>query len=125
MADVSRKITMFLDFLEYNGYNFLISSSPFIWDIDYEDEYKRFSKYFMDFGFDDGIKYPDFHRFADVEKLRIMDETEEEIPDVHPSLFANKIIAKNTFNELVKRNYIDGELLKIPKTPVVTKNKLI
>lgn len=113
LKDVSRKITMFIDFLEYNNFNFMISSSPFILDMEYQNEYDKFEKYLMEFGFDEGKKYKDFHRFADIEQIRIMDETKEEITDIHSSLFGNKTIAKNVFNEMIEKKYIDGSRVEV------------
>ena len=64
---------------------------------------------------DNDIKYETFNIFADEQKLRIQDETSGEYGDLHPSLFANKIIAKMVYNDMIKRNYITGDIIPIPK----------
>jgi len=115
LIEITRNYILFLEFLQSNGFNFLISGVPEITHPKYFNEERKWKKYIIPFGFDNDIKYETFNIFADEQKLRIQDETSGEYGDLHPSLFANKIIAKMVYNDMIKRNYITGDIIPIPK----------
>jgi len=114
LIEVSRKYYLFLEFLKYNKYNFLISAIPEIIHPNYFNQEDKWKKYTIEFGFDGHHKYNSFNLFAD-NGLTISHETNEAYGDPHPSLFANKIIAKMVFNGMIKNNYIEDDIIPIPK----------
>lgn len=113
--EISRNILIFINYLKYNKINFLITAPPELIHPYYSSHLEEMSKYYIYFGWDNGVKYNSFHRFADLESLRIIDETNLAYRDTHPSLFANKIISKNVFNKLIELNYIRGTKYQLPK----------
>ena len=115
LIEFTRNYIMFLEFLEFNNINFLISGVPEISHINYINEMDKWNKYVIPFGFDGYEKYQTFNIFADEEELTIQDETQDAYSDLHPSLFANKIIAKMVYNHMIRKNYIKGDIFKIPK----------
>ena len=113
--DVSRNLLLFLEFLKFNDFKFGISSMPELIHPQYYDLIMEYDNLTLNFGFDDGKKYKSFHRFQDLEKLTISHETSGAYRDMHGSLFSNKIIAKNVFNQLIDKKYLDDEIIPIPK----------
>jgi hypothetical protein len=113
--EFTRNLLLFLEYLSFNKINFLISAMPELIHPDYYEEIMKYETHCMEFGLDGGKKYKSFHRFQDLEQLTIMRETAHAFLDNHGGLFSNKIIAKNVFNELINRKYIDDEIISIPK----------
>ena len=113
--DVTRNLLMFLDYLKFNKINFIISAMPELIHPKYYDEIKKYEKYCMEFGFDNGKKYKSFHRFQNEEELTISDETFGAYRDQHGGLYSNKIIAKNILNELIQKGYLKTDIIKIKK----------
>ena len=113
--DVSRNLLLFLEFLKFNELNFAISSMPELIHPYYQDEIMKYNNHVLNFGFDNHKKYKSFHRFQDLEKLTISQETSGAYRDMHGSLFSNKIISKNVFNQLIEKKYLKDEIISIPK----------
>ena len=127
--EVTRSLLLFLEYLKHNNFNFLISSMPELIHPKYYDEVIKYENYCISFGFDGGTIYKSFHRFQDLEYLKISDETKGAYRDTHGGLFSNKVVSKNIFNEMIKRKYIEKERIEIPKIidfkSLLNKNKLI
>jgi len=113
--EFTRNLLLFFEYLSFNKINFLISSMPELIHPDYYEEIMKYETHCMEFGVDGGTKYKSFHRFQDLEKLTIAAETSGGYGDMHGGLTSNKIIAKNVFNELIVRKYINSDIIKIPK----------
>ena len=63
----------------------------------------------------DGSIVQNFIEYIHKHECLITYETSYELSDMHPSLVGNRLIAKNIFNECVKRNYIDSNIIKLVK----------
>lgn len=115
LIEITRKYYLFLEYLKFNNFNFLISAVPEILHINYLKEESKWNDYIIPFGFDnDDTKYNSFNLFADDNNLTIAHETSNGYGDQHPSLFANKIIAKMVYNEMIRKKYITGDVIPIP-----------
>jgi hypothetical protein len=105
----------FLSFLKLNNINFLISEMHSCLDphlrtyydfidnhiISYYDTEKKYKRGFIDFT----------HR----NQLLIADETKYKYTDLHPGFTAIKLIAKNIFNDCVRKKYINSDIIEINK----------
>jgi len=90
--------------------------------------YNFIKEHFISFTCYKNKKYNGFLDLVHKNNLLIAGETKFEYADRHPSLLANKIIAKNIFNECVNKNFIKSESIKLTKedfTFEIYKNKSI
>lgn len=118
----------FFSFLKLNNFNFLISEMHNCLYDDLKIYYNFIKEHFISFTCYKNKKYNGFLDLVHKNNLLIAGETKFEYADRHPSLLANKIIAKNIFNECVNKNFIKSESIKLTKedfTFEIYKNKSI
>ena len=113
--EITRNFILFLDFLKQQKFNFLISAMPETLHPNYYNQIDRYKDNIIQFGFDDDKKYESFNIFADENKLTIRDETFGAYGDLHPSLYANKLVSKMVYNKMVMNNLIKGKKISLPK----------
>lgn len=105
----------FLNFLKYNNFNFLISEMHNLLWKDLKLYYNFIDEHRIDYLSNDGSIVQNFIEYIHKHECLITYETSYELSDMHPSLVGNRLIAKNIFNECVKRNYIDSNIIKLVK----------
>lgn len=107
MEKSTRSMDFFLNYLENNSINYLLTSPPLI-SIDYNQ-----SKC-IEFG--DGKYFSKNNCFIDftyLNKMTIKDETDGVSEDLHSGLKSNKLVAHIVYNKLVESEYLDFDKKEI------------
>ena len=105
----------FLSFLKLNNINFLISEMHSCLDPQLRTYYDFIDNHIISY-YDTEKKYKrGFINFTHRNQLLIADETKYKYTDLHPGFTAIKLIAKNIFNDCVRKKYINSDIIEINK----------
>ena len=105
----------FLSFLKLNNINFLISEMHSCLDPQLRTYYDFIDNHIISY-YDTEKKYKrGFIDFTHRNQLLIADETKYKYTDLHPGFTAIKLIAKNIFNDCVRKKYINSDIIEINK----------
>lgn len=110
---MNRNLVMFISYLLENDINFLISDMPGVIHPTYMDFFNNIHDKFIKFKFNNKSYPGNLMGLVSESKLTIQHETSNGYVDYHPSLFANKLISKMIYNELLDRDVITGEYYTI------------
>jgi len=114
--DILKRIQMnlifFFNFLKSNNFNYILVHHYDLFSPN-QQKYNNFDSLEYDIN---GVKTKSYYSTADSDGYIMNNETNNLIKDPHQGYFINNIVAKTIYNEMVRKELINGSILDIENT---------